>query len=96
MVSRSGGRARRLIITAMAAAGIGAGISGVALASTGGSGAASSTTARTTATSSSPSSSASSRAHSSMPAGASGRTHHHCTHMGSTPGSSARPGTSTG
>ncbi len=58
MVSRFGGRARRLIITGIVAAGLGAGGTGVALASANSTSAAATTT-RTTSTSSSQSSSAS-------------------------------------
>ena len=97
MVSRFGGRARRLIITGIVAAGLGAGGTGVALASANSTSAAATTT-RTTSTSSSQSSSASPSV--SSPAGirrpASGSTGtHHCTHMGSgsaTPGSSSATG----
>ncbi|MFY9890960.1 MAG: hypothetical protein WAK71_21785 [Streptosporangiaceae bacterium] len=97
MVSTTGGRARRLIITAVAAAGLGAGLTGVALASTGSSGAAGTTSARTTSASSSPSTSASpstSGGTARTPASGTSGTHH-CTHMGSGSGS-ARPGTPTG
>jgi hypothetical protein len=84
MVSRSGGRVRRLIITGVVAAGLGAGATGIALASTGGSGTGGTTathTAATTSSSSSPSSKPS-----SAPAAPGGREApagtHHCTHMG--------------
>lgn len=53
MASRIGGRARRLIITGVVAAGVGAGATGVALAATPGAAAAGTTLARTTSSSSS-------------------------------------------
>jgi hypothetical protein len=48
MISRIGGRARRLLITGVVAAGVGAGATGVALASSGGSGVTATTVAKTT------------------------------------------------
>jgi hypothetical protein len=106
MVSRVGGRTRRLIITGVVAAGVGAGVTGVALASTGGSGTAATTSnASTTSSSSSPnassspsSSSSTGTSHAGTMPGSTGT--HKCTHMSGSSsgsasgGSSAAPGSS--
>jgi hypothetical protein len=79
------GRVRRLVITGAIGAALGGGVAGVALASTG---SATPTTTRT-ATTSSTSSSSPSPSTGSSSAPRSGMPGHHCTHMGSSGGTSS-------
>ncbi len=81
MASRAGARVRRLIITAVIAGGLGAGVTGVALASTGGSSAATSTHGATTTSASSSPSTSTSPSTGSGSATPAPSPAHHCTHM---------------
>lgn len=87
MVSRSGARVRRLIITAVIAGGLSAGVTGVALAATGGSAAATSTRGTTTTSVSSTTSSTSAGSSPATPAPSG--THHPCPHMSGSSGSTS-------
>jgi hypothetical protein len=87
MVPTISGRIRRLIVTAVIAAGLGGSVAGVALASTGGTASPStSTRTATTSTSSSSTPSSPARTPSGAPSpGSAGA--HHCTHMKGVPSS---------
>jgi len=83
MATQLGSRARRLLITAVLAGGLGAGATGVALASTGGSAThAGSATSTGTTSSASTTRSASASAASATPKPSAT---HHCTHMANAP-----------
>jgi hypothetical protein len=90
MASRNVGRTRRLILTAVIAAGVGGSVAGVALASTGGS--AATTTVRTQSATTPSASKTPAGGSSSAPSGrpVSGSvTGHHCANMKSSKSSSA-------
>jgi hypothetical protein len=77
MVLNRGTRVRRLVITGVMAGGLGAGVTGAVLATTGGPATAATTSTHGAATTSSTSSTSRSSSATTPPAGT-----HHCTHMG--------------